>query len=175
MIRPPEGATRATKRLGRGPGSRLGKTSGKGHKGQNARSGGGVRPGFEGGQMPLYRRIARRGFTNARFKEDVVAINLERLVAAFETGATVDLAALKDAGVVRRSASIVKVLGRGECDRALTLVGLRVSGSARAKIEAAGGSVAGMTGHGDATASSDVTAASPAGEPGTEETAEGQE
>lgn len=142
MIRVPAGATRQKKRIGRGPGSGTGKTSGKGHKGQNARSGGGVRPGFEGGQMPLYRRIARRGFSNYRFKVENLPINLDRLSAAFEAGAEVDLEALKKCGLVSKNAENVKILGRGEIDKAVTIRGLQVSAGARAKIEAAGGSVA---------------------------------
>jgi large subunit ribosomal protein L15 len=142
MIHVPAGATRQKKRIGRGPGSGTGKTSGKGHKGQNARSGGGVRPGFEGGQMPLYRRIARRGFSNYRFKIENLPVNLDRLSAAFEAGAEVDLEALKKAGLVSKNAENVKILGRGEIDKAVTIRGLQVSSGARAKIEAAGGSVA---------------------------------
>jgi large subunit ribosomal protein L15 len=141
MIRVPAGATRQKKRIGRGPGSGTGKTSGKGHKGQNARSGGGVRPGFEGGQMPLYRRIARRGFSNYRFKVENLPVNLDRLSAAFEAGSEVDLDALKKCGLVSKNAEYVKILGRGEIDKALTIRGLQVSAGARAKIEAAGGSV----------------------------------
>jgi large subunit ribosomal protein L15 len=141
VLRVPAGAIRQKKRIGRGSGSGTGKTSGKGHKGQNARSGGGVRPGFEGGQMPLYRRIARRGFSNYPFKVEYLPVNLDRLNAAFESGATVDLEALKAAGLVSRNASHVKILGRGEIDKALTLSGLRVSAGAQSKIEAAGGSV----------------------------------
>lgn len=141
MIRVPAGATRQKKRIGRGPGSGTGKTSGKGHKGQNARSGGGVRPGFEGGQMPLYRRIARRGFSNYRFKVENLPVNLDRLSAAFEAGAEVDLEALKKRGLVSKNAESVKILGRGEIDKAVTIRGLQVSAGARTKIEAAGGSV----------------------------------
>jgi large subunit ribosomal protein L15 len=141
ILRVPAGAIRQKKRIGRGSGSGTGKTSGKGHKGQNARSGGGVRPGFEGGQMPLYRRIARRGFSNYPFKVEYLPVNLDRLSAAFEAGATVDLEALKASGLVSRNASNVKILGRGEIDKALTLSGLRVSAGAQSKIEAAGGSV----------------------------------
>tara|TARA_B100000614_G_scaffold173848_1_gene155277 strand:+ start:362 stop:838 length:477 start_codon:yes stop_codon:yes gene_type:complete len=141
MIRVPAGATRQKKRIGRGPGSGTGKTSGKGHKGQRARSGGGVRPGFEGGQMPLYRRIARRGFSNYRFKIEYLPVNLDRLSAAFDAGTEVDLDALKEKGLVSRNATYVKVLGRGEIDKALTIKGLKVSSGARSKIEAAGGSV----------------------------------
>lgn len=141
ILRVPAGAIRQKKRIGRGSGSGTGKTSGKGHKGQNARSGGSVRPGFEGGQMPLYRRIARRGFSNYPFKIEYLPVNLDRLSSAFEAGATVDLAALKTAGLVSRNAVHVKVLGRGDIDKALTLTGLRVSAGAQSKIEAAGGSV----------------------------------
>lgn len=141
ILRAPAGAIRQKKRIGRGSGSGTGKTSGKGHKGQNARSGGGVRLGFEGGQMPLYRRIARRGFSNYPFKVEYLPVNLDRLNSAFESGAKVDLEALKTAGLVSRNAEHVKILGRGEIDKALTLTGLRVSAGAQAKIEAAGGSV----------------------------------
>ncbi len=141
-LRVPAGAIRQKKRIGRGSGSGTGKTSGKGHKGQNARSGGGVRPGFEGGQMPLYRRIARRGFSNYPFKVEYIPLNLDRLNSAFEAGAAVDLEALKSVGLVSRNATYVKVLGRGEIDKALTVTGLRVSAGAQKKIEAAGGSVA---------------------------------
>ena len=110
MIRMPAGATRQRKRLGRGSGSGNGKTAGKGHKGQNARSGGGVRPGFEGGQMPLYRRIARRGFSNYPFRVEYLPVNLDRLSAAFEAGSEVTLDALKANGLVSRNAENVKVL-----------------------------------------------------------------
>lgn len=140
----PAGATRKRKRLGRGIGSGTGKTSGKGHKGQNARSGGGVRPGFEGGQMPLYRRIARRGFSNYPFKVEYIPVNLDRLSAAFAAKDVVDLAALVGKGLVSRNATSVKILGRGEIDKALTIRGLKVSSGARGKIEAAGGSVEDM-------------------------------
>lgn len=143
MIRVPAGATRQKKRIGRGPGSGTGKTSGKGHKGQRARSGGGVRPGFEGGQMPLYRRIARRGFSNYPFKVEYIPVNLDRIAAAFDAGAEVTLEALKERGLVSRNAEYVKVLGRGEIDKALTVNGLKVSAGARSKIETAGGSVTG--------------------------------
>ena len=140
-IRVPAGATRQKKRLGRGPGSGTGKTSGKGHKGQNARSGGGVRPGFEGGQMPLYRRIARRGFSNYRFKVEYVPVNLDMLSARFDAKAVVDVAALKEHGLIGRNVTHVKILGRGEIDKAITVRGLRVSAGARKKIEAAGGNI----------------------------------
>lgn len=140
-IRVPAGATRSKKRIGRGPGSGTGKTSGKGHKGQRARSGGGVRPGFEGGQMPLYRRIARRGFSNYRFKVEYLPLNLDRLDAAFQAGDTVSLQSLAEKRLISRNAQHVKILGRGEVSKALTVSGLAVSAGARAKIEAAGGTV----------------------------------
>lgn len=141
MIRVPEGATTKKKRIGRGTSSGVGKTSGRGHKGQNARSGGKVRPGFEGGQMPLYRRIARRGFSNYRFKTIAVPVNLDVLSNAFEKGGEITIDTLKDRGVVSRNAEYVKVLGRGECKAKFNVKGLTVSAGARAKIEAAGGSV----------------------------------
>ncbi len=142
MIRVPEGAVRKRKRLGRGMGTGVGKTSGKGHNGQNARSGGGVRPGFEGGQMPLYRRIARRGFSNYRFKVEHVPINIGALCSAFDAEAVVTLEELKTRRLVGRNVKNVKILGQGECSIALTIQGLPVSAGARTKIEAAGGSVA---------------------------------
>jgi len=140
-IHMPEGATKQRKRLGRGGGSGTGKTSGKGHKGQNARSGGGVRPGFEGGQMPLYRRIARRGFSNYPFKKEYFTINLDVLTGKFEAGATVDLQVLREKGLIGKNTVDVKVLGRGEIDKAVTIRGLSVSAGARTKIEAAGGTI----------------------------------
>lgn len=141
MIRVPQGATKSKKRVGRGSSSGVGKTSGRGHKGQNARSGGKVRPGFEGGQMPLYRRIARRGFSNYRFKVEAIPVNLDVLSSAFEKGGEITLDVLKDRGIVSRNAEYVKVLGRGECTAKFVVKGLAVSAGARAKIEAAGGSV----------------------------------
>lgn len=146
-IRVPQGAVRKRKRLGRGLGTGLGKTSGKGHNGQNARSGGGVRPGFEGGQMPLYRRIARRGFSNYRFKVEYVPINLDVLSSAFEAGTVIDLEALKNRRMVSRNVRHVKILGRGECTIAVTIQGLTVSAGAKTKIEAAGGTVVPQADH----------------------------
>ena len=140
-LRVPHGATRSKKRIGRGPSSGNGKTSGKGHKGQNARAGGGVRPGFEGGQMPLYRRIARRGFSNYLFKVEYLPVNLDRISNAFSAQEVVDLQALRDKGLVSKNAVFVKVLGRGEIDKAITVKGLKVSAGAQKKIEAAGGTV----------------------------------
>ncbi len=141
MIRVPKGATHSKKRLGRGPSSGVGKTSGKGHKGQNARSGGGVRPGFEGGQMPLYRRIARRGFSNYPFKIEYVAVSLGRLEELFSDGDVVSQESLVERKVVRKSEKRVKILADGDLTKKVTVRGLKVSASARAKIEAAGGTV----------------------------------
>lgn len=152
-LKRPDGAKKQRKRLGRGPGSGNGTTAGRGTKGQNARSGGSVRPGFEGGQMPLYRRIARRGFSNYPFKKEFTAINVSTLEKRFESGATVTLETLREKGIVGASEKLVKILGEGELSRKLTVSGMRVSKSARAKIEAAGGSV-----EGDAPAA-DVTPA----------------
>ena len=137
----PDGATKRSKKLGRGQGSGRGGTSGKGNKGQNSRSGGGVRPGFEGGQMPLFRRIARRGFSNYPFKVIAVVVNVSELDGRFEEGESVDLDSLKAKGLVKRSVEVVKLLGDGRISKKLTVRGVRVSQSARAKIEKAGGTV----------------------------------
>lgn len=142
MIHAPEGATRQRKRLGRGSATGTGKTSGKGHKGQNARSGGGVRPGFEGGQMPLYRRVARRGFSNFLFKKEYFPLNLDVLSAQFAANETVSLESLRAKRLIGKNVDLVKILGRGEIDKALTVSGLAVSAGARKKIEAAGGTIA---------------------------------
>ena len=132
------GARTSRKRLGRGVGSGLGKTSGKGHKGHKARTGGSTNPGFEGGQMPMYRRLPKRGFTNP-FKVTAVPINLARLSAV--PGGDVTPEALVAAGLISNAAQAIKILGTGEAARAYTVRGIPVSASARAKIEAAGGSV----------------------------------
>jgi large subunit ribosomal protein L15 len=137
-LTPARGSTQARKRKGRGPGSGLGKTAGKGHKGQKARSGGQVRPGFEGGQMPLIRRVPKRGFTNPS-KETAQVVNLKAL-AAF-SGKDVTVEKLVGAGLVGHLGRPVKVLGDGEAPQGLVVKGLAVSASARAKIEAAGGRV----------------------------------
>ena len=140
-LRPAEGARTSAKRLGRGIGSGLGKTSGKGHKGQNARSGGGVRPGFEGGQMPLVRRIPKRGFNN-RFRKVYSIVNISALEAKFENGAVVDAEALIVSGILRKIEDAgVKVLGGGELTKALTVKADKFSASAKEAIEKAGGSV----------------------------------
>lgn len=136
-ISPAAGSTTAPKRLGRGVGSGLGKTSGKGHKGSKARSGGGKAQGFEGGQMKLVRRIPKRGFTNIYAKE-YVTINLSAL-EAFEDGAVVDAQALKNAGIVKNAKDGIKVLGNGELTKKLTVKAAKFSKSAAEKIEGNGG------------------------------------
>ena len=136
-LHPAEGSTSAQKRLGRGSGSGLGKTSGKGHKGAKARSGGGKRPGFEGGQMPLYRRVPKRGFNNV-FRTEYAEVNLERL-EAFEDGAVVDAAALLEKRIIRKELDGVKILGGGELTKKLTVKAAKFAASAKEKIEAVGG------------------------------------
>ena len=136
-LQPAEGSKFAPKRVGRGVGSGNGKTSGKGHKGQNARSGGGVRPGFEGGQMPLYRRLPKRGFKNI-FAKQYVTINVEDL-ERFENGTEVTQELLKETGVISKVLDGVKVLGRGELSKNLTVKVAKFSESAKEKIEKAGG------------------------------------
>ena len=138
-LQPAEGSKFAPKRVGRGIGSGTGKTSGKGHKGQNARSGGGVRPGFEGGQMPLYRRLPKRGFTNRNTKL-VAYVNVEKL-NKFEDGAVVDIQTLVEAGAVKNRFDAVKILGNGDLTKKLTVKANAFSEGAKAKIEAAGGNV----------------------------------
>lgn len=141
-LTPPEGARHRKKRKGRGPASGNGKTSGKGHKGQKARSGGKVALGFEGGQMPLHRRLPKRGFGNGKFRKVWETVNVRDL-ERFEAGSVVDWDALNAAGLVRKpgSADGVKVLGEGELTVALTVKASKFSAGARAKIEAAGGSI----------------------------------
>jgi len=138
-LQPAPGSKKKPMRKGRGHGSGNGKTAGRGHKGQNARSGGGVRPGFEGGQMPLYRRIPKRGFTNI-FAKQYVEINVEQL-NRFEDGSTVTPELLKKAGVISKIGDGVVVLGRGELTKKLTVKAARFSKSAVEKIQAAGGKV----------------------------------
>ena len=134
-----EGARHVTKRLGRGPGSGQGKTAGKGHKGQNARSGGGVAIGFEGGQTPLYKRIPKRGFTNVSHIEYAV-VNLEQL-NKFENGVEVTPELLKQTGIVKKQLDGIKVLGNGKLDKKLTVKCNKISASAKEAIEKAGGNV----------------------------------
>ena len=131
-MRPNEGATTTRKRVGRGIGSGLGKTSGKGHKGQNARSGGGVRPGFEGGQLPLFRRLPKRGFSNARFKVRYATINLSDL-NKFEDGAVVTPELLKEMGLVKNQLDGIKVLGNGKLEKKLTVKAHKFSSTAQEK------------------------------------------
>ena len=137
----PAGATRNKRIKGRGPGSGNGKTSGKGHKGQNARSGGGVRPGFEGGQMPLYRRIARRGFSNFPFKKTALPVHTGELETAFNDGDVVTMESLVEKRLIRKNVQLVKILAKGELKKKLTIEGLPVSSGARTLIEAAGGAI----------------------------------
>ena len=136
-LSPAAGSAKAAWRKGRGPGSGNGKTAGKGHKGQNARSGGGVRPGFEGGQLPLYRKLPKRGFKN-RFAVNYSIVNVAAL-NRFEDGAVVDVEALKAAKLVRKELDGVKILGNGELTKKLTVKATVFSATAKEKIEAAGG------------------------------------
>ncbi len=136
----PKGANRDKKRRGRGPGSGTGKTGGRGHKGQKARSGGGIPPWFEGGQMPLNRRVPKRGFTNI-FKKEFQLVNLDELEARCESGATVNGTTLKECGLVRYADRPIKLLGRGKLEKQLTVTVSKASKSAVAAIEAAGGSI----------------------------------
>ena len=138
-LAPPAKSRKSDKRLGRGVGSGWGKTAGRGTKGYNSRSGGGVRPGYEGGQMPIQRRLPKRGFTNI-FRKKIAVINLRDL-GAFESGSLVDEAALVKAGLVKGQKDGIKLLGQGEIQVALNIKLNQVSKSAREKIEAAGGSV----------------------------------
>ncbi|MBR2293485.1 MAG: 50S ribosomal protein L15 [Clostridia bacterium] len=136
-LSPAVGSAKDSYRKGRGPGSGNGKTAGKGHKGQNARSGGGVRPGFEGGQLPLYRKLPKRGFKN-RFAVNYAIVNVSAL-NKFEDGAVVDLEALLAAKLVRKELDGLKILGEGELTKKLTVKANVFSASAKEKIEAAGG------------------------------------
>ena len=133
-----EGATKTRKRVGRGIGSGTGKTAGKGHKGQNARSGGGVRPGFEGGQLPLFRRLPKRGFSNANFKVRYAVINLSDL-NRFEDGAVVTPELLKEMGLVKNQLSGIKVLGNGTLEKKVIVKAHKFSSVAKEEIEKLGG------------------------------------
>ena len=139
-LAPAPGSHQARKRIGRGPGSGLGKTSGKGHKGHKARTGGGTNPGFEGGQMPMYRRLPKRGFTNP-FRVENQAVNLAQLKKVSATEVSPET--LYSAGLVGKPDAPIKLLGTGDADRAYTVRGVSLSASARAKIEAAGGKIEG--------------------------------
>ena len=137
-LSPADGAKKSVKRIGRGAGSGQGKTAGKGHKGQKARAGRGMRPGFEGGQMPLQRRIPKRGFNNI-FAKEIAIVNVAALDKSFEDGATVDVEALIGKGLIKQSLDGVKILGNGEISKKLTVKVNAYSDSAKQKIEAAGG------------------------------------
>ncbi|MBR2847088.1 MAG: 50S ribosomal protein L15 [Clostridia bacterium] len=136
-LSPVPGSTQERKRKGRGHGSGNGKTAGRGHKGQNARSGGGVRPGFEGGQMPLYRRLPKRGFTNV-FANEYVEVKLDWL-NKFEDGSEITAEVLKEAGVIKKIKDGIVILGNGEITKKITVKAARFTQSAKEKIEAAGG------------------------------------
>jgi large subunit ribosomal protein L15 len=137
-LKPAKGATRSRKRVGRGPGSGLGKTAGRGEKGQKSRSGFSRREGFEGGQMPLHRRVPKRGFSNARFRKEFAELNLEKL-EMFEAGTIVTPEVMLQHGLIHRAKDGVKVLGRGEITKALTVRAHRFSARAQEQIAAAGG------------------------------------
>ena len=137
-LSPAEGSVKENFRKGRGAGSGNGTTAGKGHKGQNARSGGGVRPGFEGGQLPLYRKLPKRGFNNYRFAKKYAVINVQAL-NKFDDGEVVDIAALLSKGMINSAFDGVKVLGEGEITKKLTVKAAVFSASAKEKIEAVGG------------------------------------
>jgi large subunit ribosomal protein L15 len=140
-LKPNPGAKKRRKRLGIGESSGKGKTSGKGHKGQKARSGGSIRPGFEGGQMPLIRRLPKRGFNNKNFKTVFGIVNLDDLEKRFEAGTSVTEVVLREAGLIRGKIDGLKILGRGEITKSLTLEVDVITDSAREKVEKAGGSV----------------------------------
>ena len=136
----PFGATKNKTIVGRGASSK-GRACGRGHDGQNSRTGGGPRPGFEGGQMPLYRRVARRGFSNYPFKVENQAVSLSTIDAVFEDGAVVSDATLREAGVIKGKDTVAKILATGEITKKVTVEGLKLSKAAQEKIEAAGGPV----------------------------------
>lgn len=139
-LKPVEGARHSKKRVGRGTGSGMGKTSTRGHKGQNARSGGGVRPGYEGGQTPLFKRLPKRGFTNI-YRKEYAVVNLGDINSKFEAGAIIDVEALKVAGLVKKEYEGVKILGDGELTKAFTIKAAKFSKAAEEKINAAGGTI----------------------------------
>jgi large subunit ribosomal protein L15 len=137
-LKPAEGSKFNRKRVGRGPGSGNGKTAGRGYKGAQSRSGWKYKRGFEGGQMPLHRRVPKRGFTNI-FRTEYDVVNLDQLEKLFDTGATVTVDSLRDAGIVSSRTALVKVLGRGDVTKALTVQAHKFSGKAAEKLAAAGG------------------------------------
>ena len=140
-LHPPRGANKKKRRVGRGSSSGLGSTAGRGNKGQQSRSGGKVYIGFEGGQMPLYRRVARRGFSNAVFRKDYVVFNLSSLEDRFADGETVNRESLVAKGLLKKKKALIKVLADGELSKKLTVDVDKVSASAKEKIERAGGTV----------------------------------
>ena len=137
-LAPAAGSTKEVKRIGRGHGSGNGKTAGKGHKGQKARSGGSIRPGFEGGQMPLQRRMPKRGFNNI-FAKEFAAVNVSELEKRFESGAVVDANTLIESGALKNAKDGIKILGNGELTKKLTVKAVKFTESAKEKIEKAGG------------------------------------
>ncbi len=137
-LQPAAGSVKDVKRIGRGHGSGQGKTAGKGHKGQKARSGGSIRPGFEGGQMPLQRRMPKRGFNNI-FAKEFATINVSELEKRFESGAVVDAQALIDCGAIKNALDGIKILGNGELTKSLTVKAVKFTAAAQEKIEKAGG------------------------------------
>ncbi len=137
-LQPAYGSVKDVKRIGRGHGSGNGKTAGKGHKGQKARSGGSIRPGFEGGQMPLQRRMPKRGFNNI-FAKEYAALNVSELEKRFESGAVVDAAALVECGAIKDAKDGIKILGNGELTKSLTVKAAKFTEAAKEKIEKAGG------------------------------------
>jgi large subunit ribosomal protein L15 len=143
QLKAPKGANRKKRPVGRGAACGRGGTSGKGHDGQNSRSGGGVRVGFEGGQMPLFRRIATRGFSNHPFKKEYTVVNLKTIEERYENGETVNLESLRGKGIVKNKKAIVKVLGSGDLSKKLTFAVDKISASAREKIEKVGGTIEG--------------------------------
>jgi large subunit ribosomal protein L15 len=150
------------RRVGRGPGSGTGKTAARGHKGLGARSGSSRRPGYEGGQMPIYRRVPKRGFTNARFRTEYTVVNVDKL-AVFESGATVDLDAVLAKGLVSLNTRLFKVLGNGRIERPLTVRAHKFSKSAAEKIQAAGGTVVVLERRGGAGGAADEGPVKPGG------------
>jgi large subunit ribosomal protein L15 len=141
-VKPRPGAKKRRKRIGCGESSGHGKTSGKGNKGQMARAGRGIRPGFEGGQMPMHRRLPKKGFNNKQFKDVFEVVNVGELNAAFQDGSVINEATLRESGLVSRNCDFIKILGTGELALKLTIEGAKVSATAREKIEKAGGSIA---------------------------------
>ena len=139
-LKPVAGARHAKKRVGRGIGSGMGKTSTRGHKGQNARSGGGVRPGFEGGQLPLFRRLSKRGFNNYNFRTVYAVVNVGDL-ERFEDGTTVTIEMLKESGLVNKELDGIKILGNGKLTKKLTVKANKFSNTAKEKIESVGGKI----------------------------------